>query len=430
MKIHIIGIGGIGTSTLAIALLNDGHEISGTDLNSSETTQKLLSLGIKVYLGHNKEFIPKDVHYIIYNPAVTNQEEYLYAKSKYPCFLRAEFLAMYIKDKKVIAVIGTHGKTTTTAMLSHILDDWNSFIGGISLNNNSSIRMTPSEYFIIEADESEPSFLHLNPFFTILTNLEEDHLENYNNSFNNLKDSILKLLNNSEKVLTNEPIFSKKEFLYIKDLFDYEIISPYSFKFFYEKNYIGTIDLKVFGEHNIKNAFLAICASLLLDVPFEKIKHNIESFKGVSRRLEVIYKKDAVTIYDDYAHHPTAIKEVFFAVKSLNPDNPIVIIFEPHRISRFKALEKDFATVLKLANQVFVYPLYDAFENDSVSSSLSNFCIENKFTYIEKNFLPFLLQEFHQGSILICSAGSLSLDIRDVLKNNNFLSLSAATAHS
>ncbi len=430
MKIHIIGIGGIGTSTLAIALSTNGHEISGTDLVASETTQKLLSLGIKVYLGHSKDFIPHDVDYVIYNPAVTTQEEYLYAKSKYPCFLRAEFLAMYIKEKKVIAVIGTHGKTTTTAMLAHILDNYNSFIGGISLNDNSSLKMTSSEYFIIEADESEPSFLHLNPFFTILTNLEEDHLENYHNSFENLKKSIKKLLNNSEKVLVDEQIFSEKKFLYTRDLFDYEIISPYSFKFFYEQQYQGTITLKIFGHHNIKNAFLAICASLLLNIPFNEIQQKIESFKGVSRRLEVIYKKDSVVIYDDYAHHPTAIKEVIHSVRSLNQDNPIIVIYEPHRTSRFKALEKNFVTALKEANQVFVYPLYDAFELTDPSISIQEFCKNNQFIYIEKNFLPFLLQEFKKGSILICSAGSLSGDIRAILKNNSSLFVDNTSLYS
>ena len=355
-KVFFIGIGGIGISAIARMMLLQGKEVSGSDMSENELTQELKKLGVKVTIGQSFELIPKDVNLIVYTIAIPHYDSKLFKQvvdSNIPYKSYPEMLGVVTKDKYTIAIAGTHGKTTTTAMIAKILVDAQldpSVIVGSLLNpsntsgqGKSNLIVGKSKYFVVEACEYERSFLNLKPKLSVITNIEADHLDYYKD-LNDIQDAFNQFELQSENVI--------KEY----------------------REYLEKVPkLRVPGEHNRMDAAAAYAAAIFLGINEEIIQKSLASFEGTWRRLEKRGQtKEGAIIYDDYAHHPTEIKASLQALRELYPKNKykITILFQPHLYSRTKALFEDFTKSFKEADKTLLLPIYFAREekDSSVSS--------------------------------------------------------------
>ena len=384
-KIHFVGIGGSGMSGIAEVALNLGHQVSGSDIKKTEVTQRLKELGAKIYIGHKKENI-KNVDVVVTSTAISkdNPEVQQAIKDKIIIIPRIEMLAELARLKYTITIAGTHGKTTTTSITSMILDeggfDPTIVIGGKLKNLKTNARLGKGEYMIAEADESDGSFLKLSPVLTIVTNIDNDHLDYYG-SMDNLKKAFIKHINSlpfygCAMVCTDSPLV--KEILpyatrkYITYGFkgnpditatDITVVNGNTeYTVIYKGKKLGKILLKVPGEHNVLNSLAAIGIGLQFDIPFVNIKNALFKFGGVGRRLEVKGEKNGITVIDDYGHHPTEINATLSALKHNYPHKRLVTIFQPHRYTRTRNLYKEFGKALKKADVVYVMDIYAASE--------------------------------------------------------------------
>jgi len=397
IHIHFIGIGGISMSGLAEILHKEGFTISGSDNHSSPLIDKMKSNGIAIEIGQKATNITKNIDLVVYTAAIhEDNEEYQAAKAhNIPMLSRAELLGQLMKNYSIpIAVSGTHGKTTTTSMLSHILLEGNLdptiSVGGILKSIGGNIRVGGQKYFLTEACEYTNSFLHFFPSISIILNIDEDHLD----FFKDLDDiyhsfiEFTKLLPENGFLIMNGSIDRLEEFQAIAGnrlityglhkAFDYHAASitynpsgcP-SFDVYKGQNLMGTITLSVTGEHNIQNALATIATADKLLVPFDVIQRGLLSFTGTNRRFEKKGIKNGVTIIDDYAHHPTEIRATLKAAYAY-PHSEIWCVFQPHTYTRTKALFHEFADSLSLADHVILTDIFAARETDTlgVSSSL------------------------------------------------------------
>jgi len=352
-KVFFIGIGGIGISAIARMMLLQGKEVSGSDMSENELTQELKKLGVKVTIGQSFELIPKDVNLIVYTIAIPHYDSKLFKQvvdSNIPYKSYPEMLGVVTKDKYTIAIAGTHGKTTTTAMIAKILVDAQldpSVIVGSLLNpsntsgqGKSNLIVGKSKYFVVEACEYERSFLNLKPKLSVITNIEADHLDYYKD-LNDIQDAFNQFELQSENVI--------KEY----------------------REYLEKVPkLRVPGEHNRMDAAAAYAAAIFLGINEEIIQKSLASFEGTWRRLEKRGQtKEGAIIYDDYAHHPTEIKASLQALRELYPKNKykITILFQPHLYSRTKALFEDFTKSFKEADKTLLLPIYFAREEKDSS---------------------------------------------------------------
>jgi len=412
-RIHFVGIGGAGMSGIAEVALNLGHQVSGSDIKKTEVTQRLKELGAKIYIGQKAENI-KNVDVVVTSTAISkdNPEVQQAIKEKIIIIPRVEMLAELARLKYTITIAGTHGKTTTTSITSMILDeggfDPTIVIGGKLKNLKTNARLGKGEYMIAEADESDGSFLKLSPVLTIVTNIDNDHLDYYG-SMDNLKQAFIKHINSlpfygCAMVCTDSPLV--KEILpyatrkYITYGFkgnpditatDITVVNGNTeYTVIYKGKKLGKILLKVPGEHNVLNSLAAIGIGLQFDIPFVNIKNALFKFGGVGRRLEVKGIKNEITVIDDYGHHPTEVKATLSALKHNYPDKKLVVLFQPHRYTRTKNLYKDFGKALKKADVVYVMDIYAASEKPikGVTSDLiitaakQNKCNVEKFSDI------------------------------------------------
>lgn len=384
-RIHFVGIGGSGMSGIAEVALNLGHQVSGSDIKKTEVTQRLKELGAKIYIGHKAENV-KNVDVVVTSTAISkdNPEVKQAIKEKIIIIPRIEMLAELARLKYTITIAGTHGKTTTTSMTSMILDeggfDPTIVIGGKLKNLKTNARLGKGEYIIAEADESDGSFLKLSPVLTIVTNIDNDHLDYYG-SMENLKQAFIKHINSlpfygCAMVCTDSPLV--KEVLpyatrkYITYGFkgnpditatDIKVVNGNTeYTVIYKGKKLGKILLKVPGEHNVLNSLAAIGIGLQFDIPFVNIKNALFKFGGVGRRLEVKGEKNGITVIDDYGHHPTEINATLSALKHNYPHKRLVTIFQPHRYTRTRNLYKEFGKALKKADVVYVMDIYAASE--------------------------------------------------------------------
>ncbi|MEW5951829.1 MAG: UDP-N-acetylmuramate--L-alanine ligase [Elusimicrobia bacterium] len=385
-KIYFIGIGGIGMSGLARIMKRNGFDVSGSDLKESAITDTLKKEGIKVFIGHKSKNLEKDCGLAVFTSAVdSSNPEYKEAlKNKIPCVRRAELLALISKDKKTVAVAGTHGKTTTTSMLSLAMDfagaDSTNVIGGIFKNINSNFKIGKGEYFVAEADESDGSFLLLNPLVGIITNIDDDHLDFYKNVQSVQRAFFLfaekipyygRLIACFDDPLTAELLNKTKT-----PFFSYGLGKSahwravnikknqegQSFDVLYKDKKEEKINLKVFGDHNVKNALAAYVSVRYLGFCSKAAAAGLASFGGVKRRMEKIGSFDTVDFYDDYGHHPTEIKNTLAAFRILAGSRKIKVIFQPHRYTRTHLLLKDFGPAFAKADEIFVCDIYSAGE--------------------------------------------------------------------
>lgn len=396
-KIHFVGIGGIGMSAIALVLKAEGYNITGSDIQESEKTKSLEKEGIKIFYTHKAENVQDDVTAIVTSTAISNTNEEIAKakKNKIPVVHRGEMLAEIMRTHYGIAVSGAHGKTTTTSLISQILINAKEnpicIIGGnhFNLKSNAAYGNKDTQYMVCEADESDGSFLKLTPVITVVTNIDNDHLDYYHN-IENIRVAFLSFISKvpfygaSFLCFENDIVkdicksYEKKYYSYgFSENFDYyidkssiKISPPYtSFKAYKGKNkFIGEFSISLLGEHNILNSLASIAVCEHLGINIEVIKKALQSFEGVGRRLNKLYEKEII-IFDDYAHHPTEIKATLKSVKNAYPKRRIVAIFQPHRYSRTELLFNDFEGSFSDADVVIITDIYAAGEKPIVGIS-------------------------------------------------------------
>ncbi len=383
-RIHFVGIGGIGMSGIAEVLLNLGYTISGSDLSQSDLTHKLTSLGAKIYAGHNASQLG-DTDVVVTSTAVKpdNPEVMEAHRKNIPVIPRAEMLAELLKMKFSIAVSGSHGKTTTTSMVATVLAsgglDPTMVIGGKLASIGSNAKLGDGEVIVAEADESDGSFLKLAPSLAVITNIDREHLDHYRD-IDDIKDAFLQFANivpfygstilcldddNAKGIL---PRIKRKTVTYgLAAPADYKASSisfsgsSSSYTLHYKENPCGTVMLNVPGLFNVYNSLAAIAVARELDMEYGPIKEGLKGFAGVQRRLEVKGKVSGITVVDDYGHHPTEIRETLKAARQVWKKK-IIVVFQPHRYTRTKALFNEFLAAFPDADTLIVTDIYAASE--------------------------------------------------------------------
>lgn len=362
-KIHFIGVAGIGMSAVAQYFLSEGHRVSGSDLEVSPVTELLEKKGVQIFIEQRPENISSDIDLVVYslavgpeNPEFKKAQEFGIKIISYP-----EALGLISKDKYTIAVSGSHGKTTTTAMIAKIMIDAGlspSVIAGSLMSEyKSNFVSGRSDYFLVEACEYKRSFLELNPNILVITNIEAEHLDYYKD-LGDVQSAFWKMakkLGKEDFLVCNindrnlQPIITSKEIEC--NIVDYYSLGSPGFK------------LRVPGRHNEENAKAALSVAAIFSIAGEKAAKSLEDFQGTWRRLESKGKTaKGALVFDDYAHHPTEIKATLSSLKEMFPDKKIVVVFQPHLYSRTKILLKDFAGSFAGASEVIVAPIYAARE--------------------------------------------------------------------
>ena len=391
--VYFIGIGGISMSALARILVQKGINVSGSDIKESELTKKLEREGIEVKYTQVAENITPDIDHVVYTAAISkdNPEFKKAQELNIPLVNRASLLSDIMKGYKYsIGVSGTHGKTSTTSMLSHILieakKDPTISVGGMLPLIGGNLKIGKEEFFLTEACEYTNSFLELSPNVEVILNIEADHLDFFKDLDDirkSFKKFIAKLDDNGILVI-NEKISNKEELLdgfsgkvysfglgkgYVnaKNI-NYDFEGKAEFDLYVEDKFTGKIKLSVYGEHNILNALAAIATGMALDISLEDIKRGLEGYGGVHRRFEIKGTVKGLTVIDDYAHHPGEIEATIEAAKKLKYKR-LCVVFQPHTYSRTKALLEDFARVLSKADLVVLADIYAAREKDTLGVS-------------------------------------------------------------
>lgn len=394
IHVHFIGIGGISMSGLAEILLNESFTISGSDSKESPLTKHLVNKGAHIFYEQVSENISEDIDLVIYTAAIHRENpELMEAVAKrIPLLTRAEFLGQLMTNYKTpIAVSGTHGKTTTTSMVSHILLEGNLdptiSVGGILQSIGGNIRVGNSETFITEACEYTNSFLNFLPKISIILNIEEDHLDFFKD-IEDIRDSFhkfAKLLPEDGCLIINGEIEQYEAV--VKDLdcqiitygfdssFDYNAQNitfneqgHVSYDLYKKDAFVSNISLSVTGKHNVSNSLSAIATGELLDLPLDVIQRGLSSFIGTDRRFEYKGTFNGVTVVDDYAHHPTEIMATLTAAEHY-PHEKIWCVFQPHTYTRTKAFFSEFAEALSLADHLVLADIYAARETNTLGVS-------------------------------------------------------------
>jgi len=383
-RYHLIGIGGIGMSGIAQLLLCSGQKVSGSDLKESRITRELKNLGAEVFVGHNQQNL-KQADWVIYSSAIKedNPEIIKAKKLGVPLIKRAEALAQLMQGKTVITVAGSHGKTTTTSLTSYLLLEAGFLpsvaIGGILRNLDTNACLGNGKFFVAEADESDGSFLYYSPKYSIITNIDREHLDYYKD-FEKEVDAFRKFIEKTEKdgcvfgcyddvVLRGLLKNYKNKYVFFgltenADIYPKNIeLRGLSSEFdcFYKNKFVGRFNLSLGGRHNISNAQAVIALGLDLGIDIKLIKEVLLNYKGAKRRLEVKLHENNFMVIDDYAHHPTEIMATLAAAKNLKAGR-IIAVFQPHRYTRTKLLLDEFSKSFGLADYVIITDIYAASE--------------------------------------------------------------------
>jgi len=450
--IHFIGAGGIGMSGLAQIMCNMGFVIQGSDLNQNKNTDRLIQSGIKVYFGHHQRNLKKATMIVVSSAIKKNNKELLYAKDKkLPIFKRGDMLANIVSLKKNIVVTGSHGKTTTTSLIANILSEAGLsptvINGGVinSLKNNA--QLGKGEWAVIESDESDGSFLKLPVSYSIVTNIDKEHLDFYG-TFEKLKKSFSNFIEKTpsfgkslacidnknlrillSKTKTNNFLtygFNKNSNYQIINVRKKKNYSIFDLKLklpSHKTKIIDNITVNLIGDHNITNATASIAVALNLGIKVNKIKNALRKFLGIQRRFTKVFSIKNKEFYDDYAHHPTEIKAVITSARQVNKNRKIISVFQPHRYSRVKSLKNEFASSFKLSNEVVLCPVYSAGEKKTYNFSQDNFSkLISKKSKIQviniknKNELKnYFIKNLLRDEMVICmGAGSISNWIREI----------------
>lgn len=384
--IHMVGIAGAGMSNIATILVEQGYRVSGSDLQCNNITKKLEEIGIEIYQGHSSSNIKEGVDLLVISSAIPqdNSEVKLARERNIPVLKRGQMLANIVNDGKAIAVAGAHGKTTTTSMLYTVLDscclDPTFILGGEMQDNNLGARLGTGEYSIIEADESDASFLDLNPYIAVVTNIEDDHLdyykslENIQKAFKLFVDEVkpegFALLYNGDSSVAGIKAYTRSRVITYGEKPDCDyymqnwqaIGTGSQFSVYHQGINLGQVILSVPGKHNSLNALATLATTNEIGLDFDMAARALKDFKGAKRRFEVIGQVGGIRIVDDYAHHPTEIRATIEAAHNYHQEGRILTVFQPHRFSRTKILGKQLGEALVGVDKVIVTDIYPAGE--------------------------------------------------------------------
>ncbi len=453
--IHFVGIGGIGMSGLALIMRELGFKVQGSDISYNKNIDRLKQKKIKVQIGHKKQNVKKSTILVISSAIKKNNPELLFArKRKIPIYKRGDMLANVVSLMKNIVVAGSHGKTTTTSLISSIFSnakiDPTVINGGVLNSFSGSAKLGKSNWCILESDESDGSFTKIPSTYSIVTNIDKEHLDFYKSlevlkknfinfiektpSFGktficlddkNNKDVIKKIKNLNYNTYGTNNLSNFKIINIIQkqnySKFDLKINLPGS-----KNNIIKNIKVPLIGLHNIRNSTAAAAVAISVGIPNKIIKKGLENFSGVQRRFTKIFSFRNVEFFDDYAHHPTEILEVLDGVREVYKDKEIISIFQPHRISRLKNLHKEFSNSFKKADTVILCPIYKAGENIKLGFNYNNFAkkiIKNSNVKLIsiKNYpdlVKYVKHNIYGNKIVIgMGAGTISSWVRELPKN-------------
>jgi UDP-N-acetylmuramate--alanine ligase len=452
-SVYFIGIGGIGMSAIARFFHSRGIKVSGYDRSESGLIKELVAEGMNIHFEESVEVIPKDVDIVVYTPAVSknHQELVFYQQNGYEVLKRSDVLEMITRSSFNICIAGTHGKTTTTTMIAHLLRDsgygCNAFLGGISVNYETNFFSSERNVCVVEADEYDRSFLKLSPDIAVISAMDPDHLDIYGTAkameeafidfskkvkpggfliskFGLKRRTELSASKHLTYSLQNESADAYAENIRMKN-------GSYEFDVVIKDKKLKDVTLHMGGMHNVENAVAAITVASSLEIENEKIKAAVESFKGVKRRFEYIIKNERIVFIDDYAHHPEELRALINGAKSLFRQKKCTIIFQPHLYTRTRDLANEFAEALDLADEIILLPIYPARElpiagvnSEMILSEMKN---ENKIMlskdellkWIGDKYLKAINKEF--GAVLI-TAGAGDIDmvvgpIKEILEN-------------
>ena len=444
--IHFVGIGGIGMSGLSLIMKGKGLKVQGSDISFNKNIERLKKEKIKVYIGHKKQNLQNSTIVVISSAIKKNNPEVIEAKKKGLLIIsRGKMLAHIVSLMKNIVVVGSHGKTTTTSLITSIFQktklDPTIINGGVINSIRNTAKLGKSDWSILEADESDGSFVHIPPTYSIITNIDREHMDFYK-SLEDLKNYFIRFI---DKV----PSFGKS-FICLDDKINKEVIKKIKSKNFYtygtnlksnfliqnikhykkftefnlvinvpnrKKKLIKKIVIPLLGIHNIRNSVAAIAVSWTVGISVSDIKKGLLKFGGVQRRFNKIFTYNGIDFYDDYAHHPTEIKFVLEGVQQVYKGYEKVCVFQPHRTSRLKDLKKQFSYAFQEADTVILCPIYTAGEKIKLGFSYLNFAneiIKNskvKLFLVNDNYqlAKFLKNNMYGKKIVIgMGAGSIS----------------------
>ncbi|MFA6142590.1 MAG: UDP-N-acetylmuramate--L-alanine ligase [Candidatus Omnitrophota bacterium] len=396
-NIHFVGIGGIGMSGIAYVMAEMGYKVSGSDLVTNNLTKKLESIGATIYEGHRSSNLPKDAEVLVYSSSVSKDNpEFVEAEGRnIKIAHRADILGEIFNEKKGIAVTGTHGKTTTTSLISVMLAsaglDPTVIIGGEVGEFEGNAKLGKGPYAVVEADESDSSFVRLKPAFAVVTNIEMEHLDHFKNmehikrSFrefiNNTKDGGMVFYNHEDpncrevikdfKGRSSSFGFFNKADMYPEDV-EMDRFKT-TFKCIYKGKAIGKVELKIPGTHNVLNALAAILVGLNMGLKFKDIAKALKNFDGAKRRFQMRVDSGGVILIDDYAHHPTEIKAVLDACRNWK-NRRLIAVFQPHRYTRTKFLADGFGKCFKGVDKLILTDIYAASEKPIEGISINSIC--------------------------------------------------------
>lgn len=384
--IHFVGIGGIGMSGIAELLLNLGYRVSGSDLGETQITRKLKRLGGDIYLGHSSDWI-EGADVVVTSSAIAedNPEVSKAREMNIPVIMRAEMLAELMRMKKYgIAIAGSHGKTTTTSMVSWMLAhaglDPTIVIGGKVDALGGNAKLGESDFLVAEADESDGSFLKLSPILEVVTNIDLEHLDYYRD-IEHIKETFLSFIDkipfygaailclDDRNIAEILPYVKKRVVTYgltpQADIHGEDISwedGRVQFTVKHKDTELGRLSVAPPGIHNVYNGLAAVAVGIELEQPFEKIQNGLETFSGVQRRMQKKGEAAGISVVDDYGHHPTEIRATLSAMKQAWPHRRLVVLFQPHRYSRTKALFDEFQTCFHQADVLVMTDIYPASE--------------------------------------------------------------------
>jgi UDP-N-acetylmuramate--alanine ligase len=432
-NIFFIGIGGIGMSALARYFNARGVKVVGYDKTETELTKQLSQEGMSIHFEDDINLIPKNIDLVIYTPAIPKDHKQFnfFLQNNFIVKKRSEILEILSENKYTIAVGGSHGKTTVSSMIAHILRhsgyDCTAFLGGIATNYNSNFINGANETMVIEADEFDRSFLRLKPDIAVITAIDTDHLDIYG-SKQNIEDAFLQF---TEKVKTNGKVVANENVSILPQIQSEKITYGWSnsdsvvknvnyqngemsfdFKIINHKSEIINLKLPMAGSHNAENALAAATVASLLNISSEKIKDALAVFKGIKRRFEFVIKRNDFVFVDDYAHHPEEIKRFLLSVKELYIGKKVTAIFQPHLFSRTNDLQNEFAEALSIADKVILLEIYPARElpMEGVTSKLifDKIQLEQKVLLTKSELIDYLKK--NDKPEVICTIGAGDID--------------------
>ncbi len=450
--IHFIGIGGIGMSGLALIMKGQGFKVQGSDIINNKNVDRLKKEKIKIYLDQSKKNLKNATIVVISSAIKKNNPELIEAKRKKILVIkRGEMLASIVSLMKNIVVVGAHGKTTTTSLITSIFQetklDPTIINGGVINSIKNNAKLGKSDWSVLEADESDGSFVHIAPTYSIITNVDREHMDYYK-SIKNLKNHFIDFINKTPsfgksficnddsmnrdliKLIKNKNFYTygqkKNSNFIISKIKQNKSFSEFNLKVkLPNKKILNIKNLKIplIGIHNINNAVGAIGVALTIGIPIPKIKLGLMNFKGVQRRFNKIFSYNDIEFYDDYAHHPTEIKVVLEGIKKVFNTFEKVCIFQPHRISRLKDLKREFSYAFKDTDTVILCPIYTAGEKIKLGFSYNEFARKiiknsNVKLFLVKNKIElakYLKQNMYGKKIVVgMGAGSISNWIKDL----------------